>query len=118
MPSDRLRRVNEEIKEIVAARVLDLKDPRIGFVTITDVSTSPDLSRAEVFYTQLEEGSEDETAAGLESAAPLLRRELGARLRIRRIPDLHFTHDPAPAHGRHIEALLRETRERDENRRD
>lgn len=113
MASDRLRRVNEEIKEIVAARVLELKDPRIGFVTITGVDTSPDLAKAEVFYTLLEDQDGDETAAGLASAAPLLRRELASRLRIRRIPDLHFTHDPAPAHGRRIEELLRETREQE-----
>lgn len=116
MPSDRLRRINEGIKEIVAARVLDLKDPRVGFVTITDVRTTPDLARADVYFTQLDDAAEADTAAGLESAAPLLRRELAAGLRIRRVPDLHFVHDPAPAHGRHIEELLREARERDDDR--
>ncbi len=116
MATDRMRRVNEEIKEILAARLLELKDPRIGFVTLTDVRTSPDLAQAEVFYTELDgdEGNEpSETAAGLESAAPMLRRELADRLRIRRIPELHFTHDPAPERGRHIERLLRQARERD-----
>lgn len=114
MASERLRRVNEEIREIVAARVLELKDPRIGFVTITDVETSPDLSQAQVFYTSFEDDDPERAAAtaeGLASAAPLLRHEIGDRLRIRRIPDLHFRHDPAPAEGRRIEDLLRRIRE-------
>lgn len=113
MASERLRRINEEIREIVAARILDLKDPRIGFVTITDVETVADLSKAEVFYTSYADDPEAvaATAAGLASAKSLLRHELGERLRIRRIPDLHFTHDPAPAEGRRIEDLLRRIRD-------
>jgi ribosome-binding factor A len=111
MPSERLRRVNEEIRTIVAERVLELKDPRIGFVTITDVDTTADFSQAEVFYTVYDEETAEQTAEGLASATPLLRREVGNRLRIRRTPDLHFTHDPAPAQGRHIEQLLRRIRE-------
>lgn len=114
--AERMRRVNAEIKEILAERLLELKDPRIGFVTITDVRTSPDLAHAEVFYTELDDEGDgsSETHAGLESASPLLRRELGERLRVRRIPDLHFTHDPAPEQGRHIERLLRKAREQGE----
>ncbi|MBW3601936.1 MAG: 30S ribosome-binding factor RbfA [Actinobacteria bacterium] len=108
-----MRRVNEAVKQVLAGALADLKDPRVGFVTLTDVRTSPDLARAEVFYTVLPDDPEARarTAAGLRSAAPLLRRELGARQRLRRVPELVFTHDPVPEHGRRIESLLRgETR--------
>ncbi|MPZ87361.1 MAG: 30S ribosome-binding factor RbfA [Nitriliruptorales bacterium] len=108
--SQRMRRVNESVKEVLAEAVLQLKDPRIGFLTVTDVRTSSDLKHAEVFYTVLPDDQESltATAEGLESAQPLLRRELGARLRIRYVPDLRFSHDPVPAQGRRIDRLLRE----------
>lgn len=104
----RMRRVNESVKEILAELLPTLKDPRIGFVTLTEVRTTSDLAGAQVFYTVLpdDEATREETAAGLASAAPLLRRELGSRLRTRRTPALHFTHDPVPELGRHIERLL------------
>ncbi len=108
-----MRRVNEAVKEVLAELLTDLKDPRIGFVTLTDVRTSPDLARAEVFYTVLPDDADtrEQTAAGLRSAGPLLRRELGARQRLRRVPELLFTYDPLPGRGRRIESLLRgETR--------
>ncbi len=108
--SQRLRRVNEAVKEVVAERLRDLKDPRVGFVTVTDVRTTSDLGSAEVFYTVLPDTEESRTAtaAGLASAAALVRRELGAQLRMKRVPDLRFTPDPLPERGRRIEALLRE----------
>lgn len=108
--SQRLRRVSESVKEIVASTVQGLKDPRIGFVTITDVRVTSDLRTAEVFWTVLpdDESTREQTAAGLASATPLVRRELGARLRTRATPDLHFVHDPVPERGRRIEELLRE----------
>ena len=106
--SQRLRRINEAVKEIVAGLLPDLKDPRIGFVTVTDVRTTQDLREAEVFFTVLPDNEESRvaTTAGLQSAAPLLRHELNAQLRLRRIPDLHFVHDPLPEHGRRIDSLL------------
>ena len=109
----RIERVNATIREILAELVGGLKDPRIGFVTITDVRTTTDLGRAEVFYTVLpdDDTSRAETAAGLRSATPLLRREVAARLRVRRTPDLHFTHDPVPERARRIEHLLQEDHE-------
>lgn len=108
--SQRIRRVNESVKEVLAEAVLNLKDPRIGFLTVTDVRTSADLKHAEVFYTVLPDDEESlrATAEGLESAQPLLRREIGARLRMRYVPDLRFSHDPVPARGRRIDRLLRE----------
>jgi ribosome-binding factor A len=109
--SQRLRRVNEAVKEIVAEMLPDLKDPRIGFVTVTDVRTTQDLREAEVFFTVLPDTEESRvaTTAGLQSAAPLLRHELNAQLRLRRIPDLHFVHDPLPEQGRRLEDLLNNT---------
>lgn len=116
--TQRLRRVNESVKEVLAEQLVDLKDPRLGFVTVTDVRTSSDLRSAEVFYTVLpdDESSRASTAAGLRSATPLLRRELGARLRMKHVPDLHFRHDPVPEQGRRIEQLLAETGEGQEER--
>jgi len=113
MSDQRVRRVNEAVKEIVAEVVPGLKDPRIGFVTVTDVRTTTDFRSAEVFFTVLPDTPEarEETEAGLRSAAPMIRRELNAQLRLRRIPDLHFRHDPLPEQGRRIERLLNSTRD-------
>lgn len=111
--SQRTRKVSESVKEIVAEEVLGLKDPRIGFVTVTDVRTSPDLKSSEVFWTVLPDDDEVRaaTAAGLASAQSLLRRAVGQRLRLRHVPDLHFTHDPVPEQGRRIDRLLDEAAE-------
>jgi ribosome-binding factor A len=108
--TQRIRRLNEQIREVVAEAIGSLKDPRIGFVTITDVRTATDLRSAEVFFTVLpdDEASLAATTEGLSSAAPLLRRQLGTVLRTRNTPDLHFTPDPLPAHGRRIESLLQD----------
>jgi ribosome-binding factor A len=107
--SERMRRVNEHVKEVLAETMVELKDPRIGFVTVTEVRTTPDLRHAEVFYTTLEDEPEsrEATQQGLDSAAPALRRALASSLRLKHTPALHFTHDPVPEHGRHIENLLR-----------
>ena len=128
MSSPRANRVPERIKEILAELVGRLKDPRIGFVTITDVRTTADFGHATVYYTVLSGSAEapdratdavidgddaqtrDRTAEGLASATPLLRRKLGSRLRLRQVPTLEFVHDPVPEHGRRIEALIREAR--------
>jgi ribosome-binding factor A len=113
--SPRANRVPERIKEILAEVVGRLKDPRIGFVTITDVRTTADFGHATAYYTVLPTGSSgddarERTAEGLASATPLLRRELGSRLRLRQVPTLEFVHDPLPEHGRRIEALIEEAR--------
>ncbi len=110
--SQRTRRVSEAVKEIVAGLLPGLKDPRIGFVTVTDVRTTTDLRSAEVFYTVLPDDDQARAATqeGLRSATPLLRREVGAQLQMRRVPDLHFTHDPLPEHSRRIETLLKDAR--------
>lgn len=106
--SQRARRVAGQVQEVLAELLVDLKDPRLGFLTVTEVRVSTDLGQAEVFYTALPDDPEARaaTAEGLASAAPLLRRELGTTLRLRRVPDLSFVHDPVPEQGRRIERLL------------
>lgn len=108
--SQRLRRVNESIKEIVAEQVQSLKDPRIGFVTITDARATSDFRQAQVFWTVLpdDDDTQRQTEAGLRSAASLIRRELGARLRTRMTPEIDFVHDPVPQRANRIEQLLRD----------
>ena len=106
--STRVRRVSESVRGLLAEGLGDLKDPRIGFVTLTDVRMSPDLRHAEVFYTTLPDDADEleRTAAGLASATPILRRDLGARLRLRHVPELRFSHDPLPEQGRRIDRLI------------
>lgn len=116
----RMGRVNEQLRTELAALIDGLTDPRIGMVTVTGVDTDAELAHATVWYTTLPDGPEDlaRTAEGLTRATPMLRSELAGRVRLRRMPVLHFRHDPAPGQGRHIESLLAETREADEARRE
>lgn len=114
--NQRVRRANESIKEALAEALFSMKDPRIGFVTITEVRTSSDLRQATVYYTVLpdDDSSRAETAAGLASAAPLLRREVGRRVRMKHLPELQFAHDPVPEYGRRIESLLKDQESADD----
>lgn len=108
MSTGRMRRVDEAIREVLSDAVSsDLKDPRIGFVTVTDVKTSPDLRRARVFVTVL--GTEDERAAslaGLQSAHGILQRRLNAELRLKRTPTLEFIYDDTTDRAMRMEQLL------------
>lgn len=119
MASQRTRKVGEQIREVVAAELLDMKDPRIGFVTVTDVRVTPDLRHAEVFWTVLPDTDEQvaATTEGIASARPLLRREVGATLRLRHVPVLELTYDAVPEHARRIEQLVRQAREDGDERR-
>jgi ribosome-binding factor A len=106
--SDRMRRVNEAVREVVSARIAGgLGDPRIGFVTVTAVETSPDLSHARVFVSVL--GSETErtdTLAGLGSAHGLIQQDLARELRMKRTPTLEFVFDESIDRGMRITELL------------
>ena len=105
----RMRKVNELIREVVAEEVSALKDPRIGFVTITGVDTAPDLRHAIVYYSVL--GSDDElesTAAALDAAAPHIQRAVGSQTRLKYTPRLQFSVDPSIDHGLKIDRLLRD----------
>lgn len=111
----RARKMADRIKEIVARRLdKGLRDPRLGFVTITDVRVTGDLQHASVFYTVY--GSDEErrdSARALEAATGMLRSEVGRNITARLTPSLEFIPDAIPENAEHIEALLREARTRD-----
>ncbi|WP_251449155.1 30S ribosome-binding factor RbfA [Microbacterium sp. Marseille-Q6648] len=115
MASERQARLGDRIRVILAERLeKGLRDPRLGFVTITDVRVTGDLQHASVFYTVL--GSEEERIASgeaLTSATGMLRSEVGRHLNVRLTPTLEFIPDGIPENAGHIADLLREARERD-----
>ena len=106
-------RVGEEIRhEIATMLTREVQDPGIGFVTITRVTVSPDLQLARVFYTQLgDEAAKRETRKALERATPFLRRQIGARIRLRRTPELRFEFDKGIERQDRIEKILLELKE-------
>ena len=110
MPADRLRRVNEALREVLSARIAaGLKDPRIGFVTVTAVDTSPDLRHARVYISVLgDEEERAETLAGLESSRGYLQAGIARELRIKHTPALQFQRDEALERGMRISELLDE----------
>lgn len=110
MEFQRSHRVGDQIqKEISALLVKGLKDPRIGFVTITAVEVTPDLHLARVFFTVMgDEKARRESTSGLKSSVPFIRRELGKRLRMRYTPDLFFQYDTSVDYGTRIDNLLQE----------
>lgn len=110
MESQRAHKVGEQIhKEISALLVRGLKDPRVGFVTITAVDVTPDLHLARVYFTVIgDDKARRETEAGLKSAVPYLRREIGKQLRMRYTPDLLFQYDTSIEYGQRIETIFKE----------
>ena len=110
MPTARMRRVNKAVQEVVSAHIAeDLKDPRIGFVTVTGVETSVDLRSARVFVSILGETAEREAAlVGLASASGFLQQRVGEELHIKRTPTLAFVHDDSIDTGMRISELLSE----------
>lgn len=112
----RVRRVADRIKVIVA-QMLErrVKDPRLGFVTVTEVRVTGDTQQATIFYTVLGEESDlAGTAAALESAKGLIRSEVGKQLGMRHVPSLTFLHDALPQTARQIEDVLAAARASDE----
>ncbi len=101
-----------EISEIL---LKELKDPRIGFVTITKVAVTDDLRQARVYYSVFggEEEKED-SFQGLESATGYIKRELGRRMRLKYMPEITFLFDDSLEYGAHIEELLRDAKDRGE----
>lgn len=116
MANERQARLADRIRVLVAERLeKGLRDPRLGFVTITDVRVTGDLQHASVFYTVL--GTDQEradSAEALRAATGMLRSEVGRKLGVRVTPTLEFIPDAIPENADHIAALLREARERDE----
>ena len=107
--SERMRRVNESVRAVVAEGVGALKDPRIGMVTVTGVRVTPDLAEATVYFSVL--GSEKKrraTLAGLESAHGVLQSRIGRQLSLRRTPTLTFMFDPSVEQGVHMTKLIEE----------
>jgi len=105
-------RVAEQIRsELASLLAREVHDPGIGFVTLTRVQISPDLQSARVFYTALGDGAARRNSArALERAAPFLRRQIGSRLRLKRVPELKFLYDESIAGQDRIEQLLNEIR--------
>src|ERR671925_889324 len=107
--TDRMRRVNEALKEVLSEGIGDLKDPRIGFVTVTGVETSPDLRHATVFVSVL--GSESKrraTLTGLQSSHGVLQSRVNRELRLKRTPQLTFEYDPTIERGVRLSRLIDE----------
>ncbi|MGC3964385.1 MAG: 30S ribosome-binding factor RbfA [Rhodocyclaceae bacterium] len=110
MPKDysRSSRVTEQIRRELAELIrLEVKDPRVGFITLTDVEISADYAHAKIFFTSMKgrEGLE-EIQTGLRRASGFLRRELGRRVRIHTTPELHFVYDESVERGSHLSALI------------
>src|ERR1043165_3815868 len=109
MSTDRMRRVNEAVREVLSDAITLLKDPRVGFVTVTDVRTSPDLRHAKVYVSVLGSDSEREaTMEGLASAHGVLQTMVNRELRMKRTPALDFVYDDPPERADRLERMLAE----------
>ena len=109
MASNRIGRINEEIQRELAEQIRYLKDPRVsqvGMVSIIRVDTTGDLRYARVYVSVLDKNQEKDVLKGLKSASGFLRRELGARLKLRYTPELQFVMDDSIAYGAHILDML------------
>jgi ribosome-binding factor A len=107
--SARMRRVNEAVREVVSEAIGELKDPRIGFVTVTGVETSTDLRHARVFVSVLgSEAKRRKTLAGLTAAHGVLQARLAHELRLKRTPQLAFEYDPTIERGVRMTQLIDE----------
>jgi ribosome-binding factor A len=107
--SDRMRRVNEALREVLSEATSDLKDPRIGFLTVTGVRASPDLRHATVYVSVLgSERKRAETLAGLESSRAVLQSRVNRELHLKRTPQLTFEYDRTPEEGVRLSRLIDE----------
>jgi ribosome-binding factor A len=110
MATERMRRVNEVMREVIGSAIAtELEDPRIGFVTVTAVETSPDLRSARVFVSVLGERAEREsTLAALDSSHGVLQASIAREMRLKRTPTLSFRYDEGPERGVRLARLLDE----------
>jgi ribosome-binding factor A len=105
--ADRLRRVNESVRQVLSETIGRLKDPRIGFVTVTAVETTPDLRSARVFVSVLgTERKRVQTIEGLQAAHSVLQAQLARELRMKRTPQLSFEYDPSVERGVRMTKLI------------
>lgn len=120
MQGSRPERVGDQIRaELSELIARDVKDPGIGFITLTYVKVSADLQVARVYYTALgDERQRKETARALQRATPFLRRQLAGRLRLRRAPELAFQYDESIERGERVERLFQEIHAAEEAPRD
>jgi ribosome-binding factor A len=111
MASDRMRRVDEAVRQVLSDAVMqDLQDPRIGFVTMTSVKTSPDLRHARVYVSVLGNAEQrGATMAGLRSAHGALQRRLARELRMKRTPTLEFLYDETTDRAMRLEEIIDRT---------
>ena len=102
-----MRRVNESVRQVLAEAVGELKDPRIGLVTLTGVETSPDLRHARVFVSVLgSDKKRDATLRGLDAAHGVLQSRHARELRMKRTPQLTFEYDPSVERGVRMSKLI------------
>lgn len=122
MPKDfsRKDRVAEQIRRELAELIrLEVKDPRVGMVSLTDVEVSPDYAHAKVYFSHLEgEKAVPAVLAGLTRAAGFLRRELGKRIRLHTLPELHFHYDRSIVEGDRLSRLIDDAIQSDEHFKD
>ncbi len=105
--SERMRRVNESVREVVSEAIVGLKDPRIGFVTVTGVDTSPDLRTSTVYVSVLGSAKKQrKSLEGLNSSAGALQEHLATELRMKRTPQLTFAYDPTVEQGIRMSKLI------------
>ena len=119
MASHRPDRVGDQIREVLSELLTRgaVHDPGIGFITLTRVKVSPDLQMARVYYTTLgDESARRETAKALERATGFLRRQVGERLKLRRVPELKFQFDESVMHQDRVEQILRDLHQEEEQR--
>lgn len=100
-------RVAEQVRRDLAELIRgELKDPRVGMISLTEVQLTPDYAHAKVFFTTLDSSHLPEIMTGLKRASGFLRRELGKRVRIHTLPELHFVHDVSLERGASLSALI------------
>src|SRR5574340_63064 len=109
----RPERIGEEIRgELRRLLMREVKDPGVGFITLTGVTVTPDLQMARVYYTTIgDDTARQQTRRALERATPFLRRHVGQRLQLRRVPELEFFFDESVERGDRIERIIRQLHE-------
>jgi ribosome-binding factor A len=114
--TERMRRVNEALKEVLSEGLVELKDPRIGFVTVTGVKASPDLRHARVFVSVLgSERKRERSLAALSAAHAVLQARIAREMRMKRTPQLTFEYDPSVERGVRMSQLIDELAPDDES---
>jgi ribosome-binding factor A len=110
IPGRGLRVADQIQRDLSELITFELKDPRVGMITLTEVQVTPDYAHAKVFFTTLKDDKESiaNTLTGLKKAAGFLRTQLGRRLTIHTLPELHFVHDNSTARGMEMSRLIDE----------